>query len=202
MRAEPMMTELRNDRHLSVHDLRRRINEGEIDTVVVAFTDMQGRLQGKRMHAVYFANHVLEHGTEGCNYLLAVDIEMNTVDGYAISSWDRGYGDFEFQLDPRTIRLLPHQPGADTPAEGPTRTRRPGQVPGEPQVHRCRDHASRRADRCGGGGHRVTSPGRPGPTGGRRRGNGLSSGSGPSAASEGRGWRRSAATSPPRSQTR
>jgi glutamine synthetase len=106
------MTELRNDRHLSVHDLRRRINEGEIDTVVVAFTDMQGRLQGKRMHAMYFANHVLEHGTEGCNYLLAVDIEMNTVEGYAISSWDRGYGDFEFQLDPRTIRLLPHQPGA------------------------------------------------------------------------------------------
>ena len=106
------MTELRNERHLSVHDLRRRINEGEIDTVVVAFTDMQGRLQGKRMHAVYFANHVLEHGTEGCNYLLAVDIEMNTVDGYAISSWERGYGDFEFQLDLRTIRLLPHQPGA------------------------------------------------------------------------------------------
>ena len=106
------MTELRNDRHLSVHDLRRRINEGDIDTVVVAFTDMQGRLQGKRMHGVYFADHVLEHGTEGCNYLLAVDIDMNTVDGYAISSWDRGYGDMEFVLDPQTIRLLPHQPGA------------------------------------------------------------------------------------------
>ena len=64
------------------------------------------------MHAVYFAEHVLEHGTEGCNYLLAVDIDMNTVDGYAISSWDRGYGDFEFALDLQTIRLLPHQPGA------------------------------------------------------------------------------------------
>ena len=106
------MTDLRNDRHLSVHDLRRRINEGDIDTVVVAFTDMQGRLQGKRMHAAYFADHVLEHGTEGCNYLLAVDIDMNTVDGYAISSWDRGYGDLEFALDLRTIRLLPHTPGA------------------------------------------------------------------------------------------
>ena len=106
------MTELRNDRHLSVHDLRRRINEGDIDTVVVACTDMQGRLQGKRMHAAYFADYVLEHGTEGCNYLLAVDIDMNTVDGYAISSWDRGYGDMEFVLDPQTIRLLPHQPGA------------------------------------------------------------------------------------------
>ena len=106
------MTELRNDRHLSVHDLRRRINEGDLDTVVVAFTDMQGRLQGKRMHAVYFAEHVLEQGTEGCNYLLAVDIEMNTVGGYPMSSWERGYGDFEFVLDPQTIRLLPHMPGA------------------------------------------------------------------------------------------
>ena len=106
------MTELRNDRHLSVHDLSRRINEGDIDTVVVAFTDMQGRLQGKRMHGVYFAEHVLEHGTEGCNYLLAVDIDMNTVDGYAISSWQQGYGDMEFALDLQTIRLLPHQPGA------------------------------------------------------------------------------------------
>jgi glutamine synthetase len=106
------MSELRNDRHLSVFDLRRRINEGDVDTVVVACTDMQGRLQGKRMHGAYFADHVLEHGTEGCNYLLAVDIDMNTVDGYAISSWERGYGDMEFVLDPQTIRLLPHQPGA------------------------------------------------------------------------------------------
>ena len=107
-----MTQTLRNDRHLSVHDLRRRISEGEIDTVVVAFTDMQGRLQGKRMHAAYFAEHVLTHGTEGCNYLLAVDVEMSTVDGYAISSWDRGYGDLAFELDLDTIRLLPHLPGA------------------------------------------------------------------------------------------
>jgi glutamine synthetase len=106
------MTELRNDRHLSLFDLRRRINEGDIDTVVVAFTDMQGRLQGKRMHGAYFAAHVLDHGTEGCNYLLAVDVDMNTVPGYAISSWDQGYGDMEFVLDPQTVRILPHQPGA------------------------------------------------------------------------------------------
>ena len=107
------MTEaLRNDRHLSVHDLRRRINEGEIDTVVVAFTDMQGRLQGKRLHGHYFADHVLGHGTEGCNYLLSVDVDMNTVDGYAMSSWDTGYGDMEFALDLQTIRLLPHLPGS------------------------------------------------------------------------------------------
>ena len=105
------MTQLRNDRHLSVHDLRRRIAEGDLDTVLVAFTDMQGRLQGKRMHAAYFAEHVLEAGTEGCNYLLSVDVDMNTVDGYAMASWDSGYGDMEFALDLDTIRLLPHLPG-------------------------------------------------------------------------------------------
>jgi glutamine synthetase len=83
---------------------------GKVDTVVVAFTDMQGRLQGKRLHAAYFLDVVLGHGTEGCNYLLAVDIDMNTVDGYAISSWEKGYGDMEFVLDLDTIRMLPHHP--------------------------------------------------------------------------------------------
>ena len=106
-----MAQHLRNDRHLSVHDLKRRISEFEIDTVVIAFTDMQGRLQGKRMHAAYFVDHVLEYGTEGCNYLLAVDVDMNTVDGYALTSWEQGYGDLEFALDLDTIRLLPHLPG-------------------------------------------------------------------------------------------
>src|SRR4051794_1968524 len=105
------MTTLRNDRHLSVHDLRRRVAEGDIDTVVVAFTDMQGRLQGKRMHGAYFVDHVLDAGTEGCNYLLSVDVDMNTVEGYAMSSWETGYGDMEFALDLETLRLLPHLPG-------------------------------------------------------------------------------------------
>jgi glutamine synthetase len=100
----------RNDRYLSVEELKDRIGVGEIDTVVVAFTDMQGRLQGKRLHGHYFVNHVVGHGTEGCNYLLAVDVDMNTVEGYAISSWERGYGDMEFVLDERTIRLLTHLP--------------------------------------------------------------------------------------------
>jgi glutamine synthetase len=101
----------RNSRMLSEKDLRDQIGTGKIDTVVVAFTDMQGRLQGKRLHAQYFVDVVLGHGTEGCNYLLAVDIDMNTVDGYAISSWEQGYGDMEFVLDLDTIRLLPHLPG-------------------------------------------------------------------------------------------
>jgi len=100
----------RNDRHLTVHDLTARVESGAIDTVVVAFTDMQGRLQGKRLHGRYFLDEVLAHGTEGCNYLLGVDVEMNTVGGYAITSWERGYGDMEFVLDLDTLRLLTHLP--------------------------------------------------------------------------------------------
>ena len=99
-----------NDRYLTLDDLKKKIELGDIDTVVLAFTDMQGRLQGKRLHGQYFLDVVVEHGTEGCNYLLAVDIDMNTVDGYAISSWERGYGDMEFVPDWETIRLLPHLP--------------------------------------------------------------------------------------------
>ena len=101
-----------NDRYLSVDALRAEVARGEIDTVVVALTDMQGRLQGKRMHAAYFLEHVLGQGTEGCNYLLAVDVEMNTVDGYALTSWESGYGDLEFALDLATLRRLPYEPGA------------------------------------------------------------------------------------------
>lgn len=108
MADEPIT--LRNERHLSMEQLVTLIDGGQIDTVVVAFTDMQGRLQGKRLHGRYFADHVVDHGTEGCNYLLAVDVDMNTVGGYAISSWERGYGDMEFVLDERTIRWLPHHP--------------------------------------------------------------------------------------------
>ena len=78
---------------------------------MVAFPDMQGRLQGKRIHAQFFLDTVLEHGTEGCNYLLAVDVDMNTVDGYAISSWERGYGDLEFVLDLDTLHPVPWIPG-------------------------------------------------------------------------------------------
>jgi glutamine synthetase len=96
---------------LSVAELREAVATDHIDTVVLAVVDMQGRLQGKRLDARYFLDAVLEHGTEGCNYLLAVDVEMNTVDGYEISSWDRGYGDFVMAPDLSTLRRLPWQPG-------------------------------------------------------------------------------------------
>ncbi|MFF8476656.1 glutamine synthetase family protein [Streptomyces sp. NPDC015414] len=96
---------------LSVEELRALVAGGEIDTVVLAFPDMQGRLQGKRFAARFFLDEVLHHGTEGCNYLLAVDTEMNTVDGYAMSSWDRGYGDFAMHPDLATLRRVPWHPG-------------------------------------------------------------------------------------------
>ncbi|MCW7989347.1 glutamine synthetase family protein [Streptomyces sp. G7(2002)] len=96
---------------LSVEELRVLVDAGEIDTVVLAFTDMQGRLQGKRFAARYFLDTVLEHGTEGCNYLLAVDVDLNTVEGYAMSSWERGYGDFAMHADPGTLRRTPWNAG-------------------------------------------------------------------------------------------
>ncbi|MEO7126926.1 MAG: glutamine synthetase family protein [Nakamurella sp.] len=101
----------RNPRLLSIDDLVGLIGAGDIDTVIVAYTDMQGRLQGKRLHADYFRDEALKNGTEGCNYTLATDVEMNTVDGYALTSWDAGYGDMEFKLDFDTIRRLAHLPG-------------------------------------------------------------------------------------------
>ncbi len=104
------MAHARSPRMLTEADLRQLVASGDIDTVVVAFTDMQGRLQGKRIHAPFFVDEVLAHGTEGCNYLLAVDVDMNTVPGYAISSWESGYGDMQFALDLDTIRLLTHLP--------------------------------------------------------------------------------------------
>lgn len=96
---------------LSLSELRARVDVGSIDTVLVAMTDMQGRMQGKRCAARYFLDEVVEHATEACNYLLAVDVEMNTVDGYAMSSWDSGYGDFVLRPDFDTLRLVPWQPG-------------------------------------------------------------------------------------------
>jgi glutamine synthetase len=92
---------------LTLERLRTGFGTGEIDTVVLAFTDMQGRLQGKRLSAEFFLDEVTENMAEGCNYLLAVDVDMNTVDGYAMSSWEHGYGDFVLVPDLSTLRHLP-----------------------------------------------------------------------------------------------
>ena len=96
---------------LTPGELDRLMAAGEIDTVIVAFADMQGRLTGKRVAARLFVEEVAAHGAECCNYLLAVDVEMNTVPGYAMSSWESGYGDMVMRPDLSTLRVLPWLPG-------------------------------------------------------------------------------------------
>jgi glutamine synthetase len=89
---------------MTVDKLRDAVASGQVDTVLVTFTDMQGRLMGKRIHGHFFVDEVLAHGSEACNYLLAIDVDMNTVEGYAMSSWDKGYGDFVLRPDLATLR--------------------------------------------------------------------------------------------------
>ena len=92
---------------LTLDELRRQVESGAIDTVVVAFTDMQGRLMGKRLHAEFFLDDGLDHGVEACNYLLALEMEMDPVPGYEIAGWERGYGDFRLLPDLATLRGIP-----------------------------------------------------------------------------------------------
>jgi glutamine synthetase len=92
---------------LSVADMRKEAQAGEIDTVVAAFTDMQGRLFGKRINVEYFLDETVEHGIEGCNYLLALDMEMDPVPGYDMANWEKGYGDFAIVPDLQTLRRIP-----------------------------------------------------------------------------------------------
>jgi len=96
---------------MTLDELRAMASDGRIDTVVIAMCDMQGRLMGKRLTAEHFLDEVVGHGAEGCSYLLAVDVDMNTVSGYAMSSWDRGYDDFVMAPDLDTLRPVPWQPG-------------------------------------------------------------------------------------------
>jgi glutamine synthetase len=95
---------------LTLQQLRDLISVGRVDTVELAMTDMQGRLQGKRLSAEYFLDQVSAHSTEACSYLLAVDVDMNTVGGYEMSSWDTGYGDFVLRPDISTLRSIPWEP--------------------------------------------------------------------------------------------
>ena len=97
--------------NLTAEELARAVASGEIDTVIVAFTDVQGRLVGKRLSARLFVEDAMSHGAECCNYLLAVDVDANTIDGYALTSWESGYGDMAMMPDLGTMRRLPWQPG-------------------------------------------------------------------------------------------
>ena len=96
---------------MTIDELKRAVDDGQVDTVLLAFADMEGRLQGKRLTARHFLADVADHGSEGCNYLLAVDVDMETVGGYAMASWERGYGDFEMKPDLSTLRPVPWHEG-------------------------------------------------------------------------------------------
>ena len=96
---------------MTLDELKQAVADGTVDTVLLAIADMEGRLQGKRLTASHFLNDTLEHGAEGCNYLLAVDVDMETVGGYAMASWERGYGDFEMVPDLDTLRPVPWHEG-------------------------------------------------------------------------------------------
>src|SRR6266699_3327995 len=92
---------------LSLEELGAEADAGTIDTIVTAFTDMQGRLVGKRIDVSYFLDEVADNGGEGCNYLLALDMEMDPVPGYEMANWEKGYGDFGIAPDLSTLRRIP-----------------------------------------------------------------------------------------------
>src|SRR5437868_7468302 len=97
---------------MKIQELRAQVRSGAIDTVIVVFPDPFARLVGKRFRAQVFLDSVLEHGTHGCNYLLTVNMEMDPLEGFKVANWQAGFGDFAFQPDLQTIRILPWQPGA------------------------------------------------------------------------------------------
>src|SRR5581483_10956408 len=94
---------------ISVDELKRLVTAGEIETVIAVFPDMYGRLVGKRFVAQYFLDDVAEHGMHACDYLLACDMEMDPVPGYAFTSWAKGYGDFNPIPDFETLRVASWQ---------------------------------------------------------------------------------------------
>src|SRR5882762_10342803 len=96
---------------MNLQTLRSKVKAGEIDTVIVAFPDVFGRLMGKRFTEKYFVDSVVEHGTHACNYLMTVDLEMEPMTGFKLANWEKGFGDFEMRPDLETLRLLPWQPG-------------------------------------------------------------------------------------------
>ena len=97
---------------MNLATLKTQIKSGAIDTVVVVFPDVFGRLVGKRFTGRFFLEHVAHGGTHGCNYLLTVNLEMDPQDGFQLANWDQGFGDFELRPDLTTLRLIPWQPGA------------------------------------------------------------------------------------------
>src|SRR5258706_2504531 len=96
--------------HMTLSQLTTQIRSGTVDTVIVAFPDVFGRLIGKRFTGKFFLDHVAKQGTHCCNYLLTVNLEMDPMDGFKLANWDKGFGDFVMQPDLSTLRLVPWQP--------------------------------------------------------------------------------------------
>ena len=92
---------------LTLDELREEVEAGTIDTIITCFTDMQGRLFGKRVEGEFFLDESASHGIEGCNYLLALDMEMDPIPGYEMANWEKGYGDFSLTPDLETLRRIP-----------------------------------------------------------------------------------------------
>src|SRR5262245_56518116 len=91
--------------------LKNKIRRKEIDTVILAFPDVFGRLVGKRFTGEFFLEQAADHGTHACNYLLTVDIDMEPMTGFRLANWEKGFGDFEMRPDVSMLRELPWQPG-------------------------------------------------------------------------------------------
>ena len=89
---------------MTPEQLEQLVSAGEVDTVSVVFSDLYGRLMGKRFDARFFLDSVAAQGTHGCDYLLTVDMEMEPVAGYDFANWDKGYGDVHLQPDDNTLR--------------------------------------------------------------------------------------------------
>ena len=139
---------------LSIGELREASAAGELDTVLVAVADLQGRLQGKRFDAAHFLDEVAEEGTEGCGYVLASDVDMTTVDGFALSSWDDGYGDLRFRPDLATLRRVPMARGD---RRRPVRRRDHRRHPGR-RSRRARCSSARPSGSRHGAGRRSPPP--------------------------------------------
>lgn len=91
---------------LSIDQLKQKVRNEEIDTILVVFTDIYGRFMGKRLDSEFFLDSTVEHGTHACNYLLTVDMKMEVIEGYNFANWEKGYGDFHLVPDLSTLRTV------------------------------------------------------------------------------------------------
>ena len=147
------MSDHDHELHPRLIELQEMVRDGQIDTIVVAITDMQGRLVGKRVQGQAFLDGVISHGAHFCTYLLGTDMEMNTPEGFKLMNWETGYGDWIAEPIWDQLRVLPV---AARDGHGPRRRHRRGDRPGDPD--RAADDPQ---DPGRQGGRRRASPSRP-----------------------------------------